>query len=362
MADVDENQYIKLDFTLESAEERKALVERIVKEADPAKLTKKYLEILADYIVFAMDKEEKKQKKILTENRMVTVNKRETSYQGIVSKLENGEDGIYNLMSDMGKGVFLVPKIEITEKDVEEVPGLKELREEIQKIEELEKKARGKRKYLLKKQLIEMRQDQYILKNSYRKPIQLQNVTKGTTQFNFDEDITIDEKGVVESNGRLSFFNPKHVSAILCNYSKLKEDSWGNFTNDSWYIMEDMDALIEKTLKKDYPLYYDLVICKIEGESNIDIQQILKEKHGITHSVEYLSSLWRNKIPKLLAEQAQEDYLVWYYTQKEQGQWKTCSRCGKTKLAHSRFFSKNKSSKDGFYSICKKCRSQKNKK
>ena len=40
------------------------------------KLTNQYLEILSDYIIiFAMDKEERKQKKILTENRMITVNK-----------------------------------------------------------------------------------------------------------------------------------------------------------------------------------------------------------------------------------------------------------------------------------------------
>ena len=38
---------------------------------------KKYIEILSDYIVSAMTPEEKKSKKmILTDNRMVTVNKR----------------------------------------------------------------------------------------------------------------------------------------------------------------------------------------------------------------------------------------------------------------------------------------------
>jgi hypothetical protein len=42
----------------------------------------------------------KKEKKILTDNRMTTVNKRETSFEGLVSQLENGEDGIYNLLSE----------------------------------------------------------------------------------------------------------------------------------------------------------------------------------------------------------------------------------------------------------------------
>jgi hypothetical protein len=45
----------------------------------------KYLEVLTDYLVLCMEKQEKKEKKILTENRMTTVNKRETSFEGLVS-------------------------------------------------------------------------------------------------------------------------------------------------------------------------------------------------------------------------------------------------------------------------------------
>ena len=46
----------------------------------------------------------------------------------------------------------------------------------------------------------------------------------------------------------------------------------------------------------------------------------------------------------------------------EKGKYKTCSRCGQIKLAHNKYFSKNKTSKDGFYSICKACRNTKAKK
>jgi hypothetical protein len=53
-----------------------------------------------------MEKQEKKERKILTENRMMTVNKRETSFEGLVSQLENGEDGIYNMMTDGDKNII----------------------------------------------------------------------------------------------------------------------------------------------------------------------------------------------------------------------------------------------------------------
>ena len=89
---------IKLDYTLETPEERNELVKKILEEnPNPGE---KYLEILADYLIFCMEKQEKKEKKILTDNRMMTVNKREISFEGLVSQLENGEDGIYNLITN----------------------------------------------------------------------------------------------------------------------------------------------------------------------------------------------------------------------------------------------------------------------
>ena len=356
----------KLDYTLETPQERNKLVKLIIAETPPEQLTNRYLEILTDYIIFAMDKEERKERKILTDNRMVTVNKRETSFQGLVGKLENGEDGIYNIITN-DKNIIFTPKVSITQKDLEEIPELKQLKEAMEIVEQQEKVARGKKKYLLKKQLIEMRKDQYVIKSSYRKPIYCMNLIKSFSQMDLGEKFYIDKvyedgeliSADIKSTGKITFLNPAHVSAILCNYSKLKEDAYGRFENDSYYLMEDLDDLIECTLRDDYPLYYDLLIYKIDGKQNIEIQELLYEKYNIKHSLEYISSLWRNKIPKLIAEKAQEKALIWYYTEIEKGQWKKCTRCGQIKLAHNKFFSKNKTSKDGFYSICKCCRNKK---
>lgn len=348
----------KLDYKLETPQERNELVKKIIDETPPEKLTQRYLEILTDYIIFAMDKEERKRKKILTDNRMITVNKRETSFEGLVGKLENGEDGIYNMIAN-DKNIIFTPKISITQEDIETIPPLKELRKAIEEVEAAEKRATGKKKFLLKKQLIEMRQDQYIIKNSYKQPIYCVNGIKSFAKLDLSENITIDEKGDVHTDCLISIFNPKHISLLLCNYSKLKEEVYSKFTSDAYYMMQDLDNLIEATLAENYPMYYDLLIYKIDGKSNLEIQDLLEIDYGIKHSVEYISSLWRNKIPKLIAEKAKEEYLVWHYTEKEVGKWKRCSRCKCIKLAHNKFFSKNSTSKDGYYSICKTCRNKK---
>ena len=350
--------FIKLDYSLETPQERNQFVKKIIENTPQEQLTNKYLEILSDYIIFAMDKEERKKKKILTDNRLITVNKRETSFQGLAGRLENGEDGIYNMIAN-DKNIIFTPKVSITKKDIEDIPPLKKLREAIESVEKQMKEATGKKKYLLKKQLIELRQDQYVIKNAYKKPIFFMNTIKSFSKLCLDENIIIDKSGNVESDGLISLFNPKHISILLCNYSKLKEDSWGKFNGDSYFLMEDLDDLIEKSLRDKYPLYYDLLIYKIDGKQNSEIQTLLNKKYKIKHSIEYISSLWRNKIPKLIAETAQEEYLIWYYKNKKAGVWKRCSRCGEIKLAHNKFFSINKTSKDGFYSICKECRNKK---
>lgn len=125
---------LKLDYTIKDIAERAALVDRITRETPKEKLTPKYLEILADYIMQAVTKEERKQHLYMTDNRLITINKRETSLEGLMEKFENGEDGIYNLMTN-DKNILLTPKVSITEQDIAEVPGLRELREAIDAVE-----------------------------------------------------------------------------------------------------------------------------------------------------------------------------------------------------------------------------------
>ena len=95
---------LKLDYTLETPEERNELVKKILEENPEP--NDKYLDILADYLILCMEKQERKERKLITDNRMATIGKRETSYEGLVSQLENGEDGIYNLINDNKNSIF----------------------------------------------------------------------------------------------------------------------------------------------------------------------------------------------------------------------------------------------------------------
>ena len=304
-----------------------------------------------------MEKQERKERKILTDNRMMTVNKRECSFEGLVSQLENGEDGIYNLITDNKNQIFQ-PKVTITKKDLDEIQPLRQLREAINVWEAKLKVTEGKDAFVIKKALIEMRKDQYVIKNAYRRPIVPNKLTRSTHVIMLpDETSSFDEEGYPIPKG-VSLLNPVVCSAILCNYSRLKEDSFDRFEGDLYYLMLAFDEIADKALKE-YPLYEKIVECKVDGLQNTQIQEILQMEFGIKHSLEYISSLWRNKIPKLIALEAENQFLDYYYLNVKKGKYKRCSCCGEIKLAHNNYFTKNKTAKDGYYSICKKCRNAK---
>ena len=353
---------MKLDNSLKTIEERVEFTHKLIAETPDDKLSPRFLEIMADYILEALPKKEKQEKYILTPNHMITINKREMSFEGLADKFQNGENGIYGLITN-DKNILFTPKISITPEDIAAVPGLKQLVEAIAQVREMEANAHGARRYQLKKTLIEMYQDQYVLKNRFLNPNKPIHYTSLFDQMNFYDDIYIDEEGNPHNDGLVSFFNPKHISALLCNYSNLKEAAYGHFRSDLFFMMEDLDNLIEKTLKDKHPYLYKLLIYKIDGMKNEDIKRELEKEFDISHTIEYISSLWRNKIPKLLAEAEEKNYLTWYYTKidPDPAHWKTCSRCGTRKPANLRFFSRNGTSKDGFYSICKDCRKEKKK-
>lgn len=214
---------------------------------------------------------------------------------------------------------------------------------------------------MLKKHAIDLRRDQYVIKECYKPQMHVVPTSRGGGHIDLYENRWVDENFEPHSDGVITLFNPKHVSAILCNYISLKEYCADKFQSDFYYLMESFDDVMREALTTQ-PLLYDLAKMKIAGKSNAEIQQKLAEDHGVRYTVEHISQLWRNKIPKLISEQEKDNYLIWHFTfmEPERAVWKKCSKCGQNKLALNRFFSKNNTSKSGFYSQCKRCRNSKN--
>ena len=70
------------------------------------------------------------------------------------------------------------PKATITKKDIEEIPPLKQLREAIEYWENKLKTVTGRNAYIIKSTIIEMRKDQYLIKDTWRGTIVATNLTR----------------------------------------------------------------------------------------------------------------------------------------------------------------------------------------
>ena len=163
----------------------------------------------------------------------------------------------------------------------------------------------------MKKALIEMRKDQYLIRTAFKPPVVCSKLNFPKPNRLLDSEEHLDENNQLVYSGA-SLCDPAICSLILCNYSKLKQNSWGDFEGDFYFLMEDFDDVSERALR-DYPLYQKITLYKVDGKTNAQIKKLIQEELHITHNEEYYSTIWRNKIPKLIASQAQEDYLLWYY-------------------------------------------------
>jgi hypothetical protein len=132
------------------------------------------------------------------------------------------------------------------------------------------KTATGKDAFIIKKAIIELRKDQYIVRNAYRKPIVPIKLTRSKYTMRFDDKTcSFDFDGYPIPEG-VSLMDPKVCEAILCNYSKLKQDSWDKFDGDTWYLIYDFERVCDRALAAQ-PLLMRLVELKIDGETNISI-------------------------------------------------------------------------------------------
>ena len=97
---------------------------------------------------------------------------------------------------------------------------------------------------------------------------------------------------------------------------------------------------------------------KILKTPNQQIADIVKEKFGSTHSANYISTIYKQKICGKIADAAILHYD--YYKNREIAtEWKKCICCGEFKLKDTREYVKRSRSSDGLSSTCKLCEKKK---
>lgn len=100
--------------------------------------------------------------------------------------------------------------------------------------------------------------------------------------------------------------------------------------------------------------YRLIVEMKSENWRNEDINNELRRRGLKTFSVNYISTIYKKRIPKLLT-QAVETHFELALALDQPDEWKHCSKCGKLLHLDGNHFRRLGKSKDGFVGSCKQC-------
>ena len=161
-----------------------------------------------------------------------------------------------------------------------------------------------------------------------------------------------------QSDAIISLFNKDHIRFLLKYYQQLKQECYEDLNSDMRWLLIDFENICDKAIGTS-GLLFDLVVYKVDGLPNEKIAEKLNGTYNTDHSEQYYSTLWTQRIPKLIVEEAMKHYLIWYYLQKDPTKtnryyWQKCGKCGEIKPVHPFFYGPN--GKNKYYSICRTCR------
>ena len=98
----------------------------------------------------------------------------------------------------------------------------------------------------------------------------------------------------------------------------------------------------------------DILYYKIHKIPNSEIANIINKKYNTNHTLNYISTIYKQKICTEIASYVSFHYDE-YLARNDQFRWKKCITCGKVKLKDPRNFVRKVRSSDGLANRCKEC-------
>lgn len=391
-------QKFKLDFSIETPQDRKDF---IAQNIDLSQLTKKEIELCTDYILYGKDPN--KDNTSAVDRKEVFIKTKYNSYskQEPVSLEALMESPTFDEASlKKEKNIYKKVKPTIDREKCKDIPGMKELWKEIDRLNHEIRLCEGKDQpeggeaiptydsktlYHLKHRLIELRKEQYLLKDTmfpempapknfgcfYTSPSELhmnypifpcgimgsekdngfKHPFKNPLSF-AAKDIENEIEGLKkEDKPYFSFLDKEHIYQLCLNYYEIKDYAEHYPDSPLNGLIWTLDYYIEKANLSEQQLL--IVEGKKKRLLNKEICRQLMDQLGIYHQENYVSTIW-NKVCQLIADAADLHYDEWCCKDFEKA-WKKCNCCGELKLRDPRNFVRKSKAADGLTTRCKLC-------
>ena len=385
-----------LDFNLVTSSERRDFI----RSKDLSKLTPKEIELCSNYILYGKDEDKDltsivDRKEVQIKTKFQSYSKTEPVSLDALLESPTFNESLLRRTSTVYKKV----KPKIDREKVKDIPGMKELWAEIDRVQRIIDINTGKVEmpedyqplsqktiYYLKHNLIEMRRDQYLLKDSalptlpppqnkatyYRSiqdtqmnyPVYPRGIMRCKNDIDFCEPRSNKGKEVkvknieeeilqrqINNKPYFNFLDKNHIYQLILNYWEIKAAIENIPDSPLHGLLWTLDFYIEKANLSEQQLL--IVRDKKFRLPNKEISKNLEKELNITHQENYISTIW-NKITGLIADAAELNYDEWINRNYDKS-WKVCNCCHKELLRDPRNFVKKSKSTDGLTGRCKRC-------
>lgn len=387
---------VQLDFSIPTSAGRRDFVKKYMEDNKDKRFSSADLETIANYILYGKDEDTGES---VVDRKEVEI---KTKYNSYAKKAPESLDELMEsptfderiFVRDKNRYKTIKPKID-REKDAD-VPGMVQLWESIDRFQHIIDANTGKiddpaapkltsvELYKWKHMVIDLRRQQFYLRDMVKPTICMFGTNaRKVYQIESNSDIPWDLEGSdfsiaplgVLISGDEKFVNPKeyrgpnyeynkeakftidfrnyeHIYYLLENYEDLRISATNKPESTIGFLLDTLDFYIERAnLSEPKKIILEYKKNKVQNEI---IRKRLEKDFGLTHSANYISTIWKQKICKEIAEAAQLHY-DYYLNREKTFAWKKCNQCEKIKLKDTREFIRKSRSSDGLASRCKEC-------
>ena len=396
---------LKLDFTLQDKEERLRYVNKLIEEWDKEgrALRKEDLELIGNYLLYGKDSDGSNpilKKEIEIETKYTTYQKKKA-----VSLDELISQPTFNEGSSIRQNPipYKLPKVKFSREEAraKHITELEPLFKEIDKISSILKAKNGEledtpenqeffcyarsinpyRQYQLKHLLIELRKEQYTIRDYFcptLQPLPPQATFRGGERdssilwqegtyeiaplglfqpglarfINQKDPLTPDYTYNQDAPYIFDFRNPEHIYQFIEFYLELETASLSDPESTLVSFLATFQFYMERA--KLTPEQLDILQYKIKKYPNQTISEIINKKYLKNHTPNYISTIYKKGICVAISE-----YAILHYDEfcarKDPTKWKQCKCCKEIKLKDPRNFVRKSRSSDQFSTQCKVC-------
>lgn len=393
---------LRLDFSIQTTEGRQEFVTNLVNEklstSPDYHFPASDLELLGNYILYGKDQETGESS---VDRKEVTIKRKYSSYErkdceSLDAILDNPLINETTIFQPLQKTPYKKKKPTIDRQADSDIPELLPLWDYLDKTQHRLNVSLGKETdpsvdlitnpthlYKLNHMLIDMRRDQFILRDSYKPTLP---PARNKTTYVYDIEGEEMDLSSLEGNygfaplglffeGSKTFLDPrndptqerpyntnakyivdftdtKHVYRLLEHYEDLSiaAEQFPNSTLSA--LIRTIDYYVAAAcLSKTQTLVLE---GKLKRLSNLEIRSLLINQLGLTPSINYISTIYTHQICEKISEAAILHRDRWL-NRFNQFAWKKCSCCGNYLLKDTREFVRKQRSSDGLSNQCKRC-------